>query len=240
MDYQDFYTVGLNENEAKIYIAILELGEAVVSRIANKSGIKRTTAYLSLHNLKSKGLIGQAKKGGQMRYFAEDPKILDRLMKNNNEKFSKLMPEISAVIKLMDHKPTIQYYEGNNAYKKIYDNILTQKKQEILSWQPNDTTLVGNKYFIEHFNPQRLFNKIAMKTIISGSHQGLKKFPDLQKLNQTKFTTKEIYLNKTEIYIYDKNKVGIISVDEDISIIIESKNIHETVKGIFNLLWHKL
>ena len=56
MNYIQLQDAGLSETEAKIYLAALELGQTSVSRIARKSGIKRTTIYLSLENLMEKGL----------------------------------------------------------------------------------------------------------------------------------------------------------------------------------------
>ena len=43
---------GLTENEAKVYLAALELGETTVIRLAKKAGIKRPTTYLVVDSLK--------------------------------------------------------------------------------------------------------------------------------------------------------------------------------------------
>ena len=67
MLHKQLQDAGLNETEAKIYLATLELGETNVGRIADKSGIKRTTIYLSLENLIKKGLISMIKKRGNGR-----------------------------------------------------------------------------------------------------------------------------------------------------------------------------
>lgn len=81
MLHEKLQKAGLNETEAKIYLAALELGQTSVSRIARKSGIKRTTVYLSLENLIHKGLMSQIVKDGKKYFFAEDPRNLERLMK---------------------------------------------------------------------------------------------------------------------------------------------------------------
>jgi len=46
--------LGLNEKEAKIYLACLELGSATVQEVAQKSSIKRTNIYNLLGSLKKK------------------------------------------------------------------------------------------------------------------------------------------------------------------------------------------
>ena len=45
--------IGLDPKEAKVYLAMLELGETTVARIAQKSKIKRTTAYDLVDSLKN-------------------------------------------------------------------------------------------------------------------------------------------------------------------------------------------
>lgn len=240
MNYNDFETIGLNENEAKIYLAILNLGESLVSRIADKAEVKRTTAYLSLYTLKKKGLIGQAKKNNQMHYFAEDPKVLEKIMQKNNEKFSKLISEITSIIKLTDHRPCVQYFDDNKNYKRVYEDILNYKNQEVLSWHSGNTTADKNKYFLDHFNTERLAKKISFKTIFSGLQLELKNFTGFQKTNQLKFIPKEASIGNGEVYIYGKNKIGMISGEDNISVIIESEGIYKMLKGFFNLLWLKI
>ena len=49
--------IGLNEKEAKVYIAVLELGEGSASEIAKKSEVNRATTYFTLENLMKIGLV---------------------------------------------------------------------------------------------------------------------------------------------------------------------------------------
>lgn len=54
--------LGLNEKEARVYLAALELGEASVQEIAQKSGVKRVTAHVAIEKLKTEGLLYEEKK----------------------------------------------------------------------------------------------------------------------------------------------------------------------------------
>ena len=49
--------IGLNEREAKVYLAALELGPSPVQKIAQRAGIPRATVYLVLDDLRSKGFV---------------------------------------------------------------------------------------------------------------------------------------------------------------------------------------
>ncbi len=54
--------IGLNEKEAKVYIATLELGEGSASEIAKKSEVNRATTYFILEKLIKMGLVSTSNK----------------------------------------------------------------------------------------------------------------------------------------------------------------------------------
>jgi len=49
--------IGLSNNEAKVYLAMLELGPSPVLDIAAKAAINRPTTYVQIELLKKKGLV---------------------------------------------------------------------------------------------------------------------------------------------------------------------------------------
>ena len=61
MESRDLEAFGLTEKESRVYLALLELGEAGIGEIAKKSAIKRTTLYDVVENLKKSGLVGSIK-----------------------------------------------------------------------------------------------------------------------------------------------------------------------------------
>ena len=68
--------LNLADKEAKVYLALLELGEANIQRISNKSKIKRTTVYDVIEDLKEKGLVGTSKRKKRNYFFAENPRVI--------------------------------------------------------------------------------------------------------------------------------------------------------------------
>jgi predicted transcriptional regulator len=233
MDLKSFELIGVNECEAKIFKAILELGDSVVSRIADKAEIKRTTAYLALRNLKRRGLIGQAKRKGRMYYYADDLNVLEKIVEEKTDGFLKMLPELKSIAKLVDYVPNVVYYDDGMFCRKIYDDIIKNKKHEVLSCF-NDAVL-KNQDYTEYFSPQRIKQKISLKSIILNS--SIDKYEkNFINLHEIKNINKKWNNWNIEIYIYDKSKIGIISRN-DFALIINSKNIHNMVKEIYNYLW---
>lgn len=75
--HKNLQALGLSGKEAKIYLAVLELGEASIVALVKKSGIKRTTAYDVIGSLQEKGLVTLTKNKKSVRYLAEDPRVLE-------------------------------------------------------------------------------------------------------------------------------------------------------------------
>ena len=56
MDIQEaLRNFGLNDKEARVYVALLELGQTTAYAIAERSGLKRPTVYVILDDLRQKG-----------------------------------------------------------------------------------------------------------------------------------------------------------------------------------------
>jgi len=53
---------GLSDKEALVYLSLLELGGAFPSKIAEYSGLNRSTVYMVLLNLSVRGLVNEIEK----------------------------------------------------------------------------------------------------------------------------------------------------------------------------------
>ena len=80
---------GLGENEAKLYIAALELGEASVQDMAKKAGVKRTSIYYMLDELESKGVLTTTKRNKKTYYIAASPTDLLKSLRSRLAEFEK-------------------------------------------------------------------------------------------------------------------------------------------------------
>ncbi|EKD46801.1 MAG: transcriptional regulator, TrmB [uncultured bacterium] len=239
MLYKQLQDAGLNETEAKIYLASLELGQTSVSRIARKSGIKRTTVYLSLENLASKGLISTIKKEGNSLYYAEDPRNLERIMTERKERISKLMPELLAFTNLIDKKPEIRYFEGEEGLKEVIMDSLNYGTKEILMmFSESYLSDFGEEFFEETYRPERIKRKISSRVLMPNNEQMLNfSTNNEQSLRQAKYLPPDLFKINIQIMLYEKNKISIISYKEKFAFIIDSPEIYQSFKSIFETMW---
>ena len=97
MLFQDLQQFGLSEKEARVYMALLEIGEASIGLITKKSGVKRTTVYDVIEELKVSSLVGMIKKEKKTLYFAEDPRSLEGKLEERKESLKRMLPELLSI-----------------------------------------------------------------------------------------------------------------------------------------------
>lgn len=240
---KDLQGIGLSNKEAKAYLATLELGETTISRIARKSGINRTTTYLAVEALKEKGLISTIKKGGKSFFYAESPKKLEEKEREKLASLGEMMPELMSLANLIDKKPKIRYFEGMDGAREIYRDTLIYPGKEILAWVPSSYS-GGDPNFFKHFEQyisKRLQKRILVRAIVSDSDM-IRRYVsnDREQLRVSKFSKSDKFNLKIEINVYGNDKVGILSFKDGMGVIIESKDIHDSLKSIFEMQWESL
>lgn len=238
---KELQNAGLTEKEAKVYLAALELGETTINRIAKKSGVKRSTVYLLIDALKEKGLMSAAKKNKKSLFFAEDPRILERQIEDKKSAILKALPELLSITNLLDKKPDIRYFEGREGIKEVYMDNLRYPEQEICAWFSESFLEFDEKFFYDKYIPERIKKKIFARVILPENKitRGIKE-DDEKYLRKTKLVPQEKFNLKIEISLYGTNKIGIMSYDDGIGLIIQSQKIYEALKYIFEFMWNAL
>jgi sugar-specific transcriptional regulator TrmB len=232
---------GLHGRKADVYLAALELGSASVIDIAKKAQIKRTTCYDILQDLMMEGLISETTKGKKRLFVGEDPEKIQRNLKSKEKLFSEILPQLQSVYNVRGAKPKIRFYEGKEGLKEVYADTL-KYKTEIVGFASEDIiNVMGMEWSLGYLN-RRIKNGIWAKAIIPGTKFMSERFlsRDVEQLRITKIIDPKKYPFTIEINIYGHNKVALMSAKEEIGLIIEGAEIHNTLKLIFQLVWDLL
>lgn len=228
--------LGLTDKEAKVYISLIEIGTNVVSKIAEKAKINRVTTYDILEKLKEKGFISSFTKQ-KIKYFSSvDPEIIGSNFDQKTKAFKDSLPELKRLKGETAH-PRIQYFEGLDGIKAIYEDTLSSKT-EILNFSNSEEIRKIWPTYDKEYVEKRAKKKIHLKGIITADEAGkLVKSQDAQYFREMRLISKDKYNFTNEINIYD-DKVAIISfADEIIGMIIESHEIAGTQRAIFQMVW---
>jgi sugar-specific transcriptional regulator TrmB len=234
--------LGLNEKEAKVYLALLELGEGNIQQIAKESGIKRTTVYDIIDSLKAKNLLSQIAKNKKIIYFAEDPRKFEENIEEKKQTLKTVLPELLSIANRLEKKPKIKYFEGASGIAEIYEDTLRYSDYELLVWGSEKSKYgFGEDFLLGHYVPRRLKKKIWVRAIAPDSEM-MRTYKELDEksLRKVKLIKEPNLPIEIEINLYANNKIAMMSFEEKFGLIIESQKIYTTLKSIFEMNWTML
>ena len=84
----------LTENEKKVYIELLKLGETTASPILEKTGLQNSVFYRTIHRMIEKGVVSYVLKGKIKHFKATDPRIFLTQIKEKEAKIRSIIPNL--------------------------------------------------------------------------------------------------------------------------------------------------
>lgn len=236
--------LGLSDKEARVYLAMLELGPAPMLEIAAKAGVNRPTAYVQIESLKKRGLVSTQTKGNRHLFVAESPDQLETLLEREQKvleqktaELAKVLPELQTLFNLTDEKPHVRFFEGKEGLLKIQREFLKASEGLILGITAVDDVLRVFPDQLRSYTPERLQRKIRSRVIYTSQRGDFLKEEDQRMLRETKFVPPGKFSFTADITIFDE-KVAIMSLRGKLSgIIIVHREIADSFRGLFNLTW---
>lgn len=230
---------GLNQKEAKVYLATLELGKATVAEISKKAGLKRPTVYLILEDLLEIGIISRLPNVKKTQFYAENPEFLLTILENREGSIKNILPTLKAMYSTLDkHKPKMRFYEGREGLNKIYDELRQSKKYILFYGSIKDIKANFPDSFLTLEQIKKM--NIPVKEIVTSDPVDIEYAKIIDKFDNPKHQIRTV---KQGIYfildsaIFD-DKIMIISVKEDyFGVVIDSKDIAYSFKILYELAW---
>jgi HTH-type transcriptional regulator, sugar sensing transcriptional regulator len=233
--------LGFSDNEAAVYLAALELGEASVQRISQKAKLKRTTVYGIIETLKERGLMKTTKNRKRLLYLAEDPHRLKELAQEAERTADSILPSLLAITNLIDRKPKIFFFEGIEGIKDIYKETLLHPDTPIRGWLSAGSFRTDEPWFNDYYRPLRKEKRIFTDVIVPDFPETRSYHEkDREDFHRTKIDTAGGSSIESDIFLFGTRHIAILSWEEMTGVVIESAKIHATLSGIFAAHWKAL
>ncbi len=237
---------GLSEKEAKVYLALLELGSSSVTQVAKKADVKRTNTYHLLEALVSYGLVRpDTAKGKKAVFVAERPEEFLFLMKERMHDAKKkyedskdLIAELRAIYNSdTERKVRVRYFAGSEGLVNVYEDSLACGG-EILAFTTFDYQKILKPGYFPGYWSRRVAKGINVKCITADSKEGrfLKKM-DKEHLRETRLVPEKFRISP-EINVYG-DRTAVLSLKEKFGVIIESKEVASAFKKLFELAYER-
>jgi len=263
--YKDLLTsINLSPGESIVYEYLLKNGESPAGDIIKRTPLKRGIVYKILDSLIEKGLVLEktsvpSKKQGKSKishFLPNHPDKLREFISLERKRLDKAensleanMPAIISDFNLVSGKPGVRFFEGIEGVKKVLnDTLINNFKRNILTFSDVAAYMKYLKdWNMNYYAPKRRRFGILEKVIIPDNPSAKEymneyiKDPLSDKLTEILFIDHKSYPFDTEINIYE-NKVSFVTFSEKrhIGLIIENKEIFNSISSTFNLIWSTL
>lgn len=243
--------IGLSSNEARTYLALLELGSATAQEIARKSGIKRATTYVQLESLSKIGLVTsfekapERKNGASKTYFrAEDPqylsKILERekkLASDRERVLSSLLPELAKVYLSSGERPRVRFFDGVEGLRTMQDQFLKSGVESVDSFSSADDVLKIFPNLAEEYTIRKAKKAIKSKVIYTSSKGPFLKPYDETNLREARYVSSEKFPLSCDVAIYGNTVAISVLKNKIFGVAVENKEIADSMRSFFALAW---
>lgn len=244
---------GLTEGEAKVYLALLELGASTIGPIIDKSRVARSFAYNILNNLTAKGLAAYVTKDKTKYYQAAEPsRLLDYIEKrkqeldNNRAEMEKLLPKLK-LIQTQSPRTEIAMYEGfrgiQTAFEHYEDKLKKGDEYLCFGGYPTQKDIYHNYWQRDHIKRAKkgiiariLFDKDVEEKVISNRNS----YPlcDTRRLTTKLKTPAWFFIYKDTMTIFLQENPDFQNT-KALGIEIVNQEIADTFKAIFEDYWSK-
>lgn len=113
-------TIGFEEKEARIYLALLELGEATATQISERSQITRALVYHIIEKLKIKGYAQELPNSKIKKFIALDADRIIQNVSTSLEDLRVMLPYLRTISGKSGSEPKIEYFEDQSALSAVY------------------------------------------------------------------------------------------------------------------------
>lgn len=237
--------LGLNDNEARVYLASLEVGEAGLTKVANRAGLAPMTTKYLLQKLHEKECVTAVKKNQRYLYIPHPPaKLLSNLrakrrqLENTIGRFEEAMPELNRHISFGHFAPKVRFF-AHKEIINIYEEILEQSI-DVVYWIGDVKKIlsVADDGYMEDWLRRRVEKGISSRVIRVPAGEVVKPVFTQEKpmLRKLKYTP-DNFEAPSHIIIYGDNVAFITTKKEAFGTVITSREVATTMRSCWQEVW---
>ena len=233
---------GLHENEASVYLASLSLGATTILKLANQSGVNRTTVYETVEALERKGLMKKEIHGLKTLFSPEHPARLENTLEAKRSALTRLLPELESKYHLKGTGSSIKYYEGLTAIKNLYDDLAQELKSTDFYYVVSNTAeweALDDNYFMKHHVELFSQKKVDRRVLFVDSPEAQKRKRFEKNFNeQVKILPKDSNIH-VDLCVTPYKLVFFQLHEPFVALVVENETMISAQKEVFEMLWNK-
>jgi len=243
--------IGLSEKEAEVYLIGLSSIKPTAQFLAKKTGIKRSSIYDILNSLSQKWLISKcmewkssyfrvASPEELLAYLDRDKREIEKDIEQKKYFLKQHLVELQSLQNIRTTKPQVRFFEGDLGMREAYEDTLRCTEKKISAFANVETMHGALPNFFPEYYIRRKNAGVSIRAVLPDNTLSLERRTfDSRELRSTKVIDNKKYHFTPEINLYD-DKVLIVSWLEKMAIMIESAEIADCFKKMYDLLWENI
>jgi sugar-specific transcriptional regulator TrmB len=251
MTPQELTNIGLDPTEAKVYLALLELGPSKVTDITKKAGITRTLGYHVLQKLGWYGLIDHVP-GARTVFAAQHPRRIIQFAEQKRSSWERrietaeaMLPELVSLFKTAE-KPSVRYQDGSEGIKAMFNETLESKTEILSIVDMKGWDMPAFRQWGKAYNRERSRRKIHERLLILDNPTGrewMKHYQGSSTYTELRWVKPELLKGIEdfggEMNVYENKMVMGVHEPNAIGIAIESTALARILKALFEMAWER-
>jgi sugar-specific transcriptional regulator TrmB len=234
--------LGFNHNEAKVYIALTQLGESTAAQVAKKADLPRTTVISILEKLSSKNYISTHHYKGVTFYWIESPRTIKESLLNRVKIADELDKILTDLYRSEAHFPHGYIYDTKSGIKSFVEKLLINVKDKSIictidSPKQGNYSKIYSENFTNTLNELKKKKGITTMTLVPhGSFETI----DPEKMKIQHMVIREMPAEikfRSSLWIVD-GFVVLFSGNPPFISAVRHPAIIESTKSLFDFLWN--
>lgn len=235
-----FPLLGMTHADELIYTALLELGTATLTELAERAHLHRQEVYRALPTLISRGVLLEAKRGRRPVYTACDPKYLLQLYEEKRTAVEEKLEEFADIARNPSKRPIVTYGEGRAAIHRVYADLAQTlpRKGMYFRYSAKDARERERKQTPRNFvaiRDAKQFERLVITNEVERSRKRNLLGREIRVIPKDF----DLFEDNVSQVIYG-NKVAIIDLNSKTAITIENPTIARFQEKLFRLLFRHL
>jgi HTH-type transcriptional regulator, sugar sensing transcriptional regulator len=223
--------IGLTNQEAGAYLYLLEKEKITATKIAKDLKINRSVIYSVIEKLIEKGLANFILIDGKRHFSATNPKVLEDYLKDKQKILNEILPNLESIKKKQDELFSCEVYEGIKGGIAVLKDIIREGK-DYVSFGDEGQFSSASETILEQYTRQ-LDEKKIKERILTKEGINLKYS---RKNSEIRYLSKEFSFPTITTIYGDKVAIAIFEKPYHV-VLIKSKSLAKTYKGMFEGLW---
>ncbi len=234
-------SVGLTENESKVYLQLLRLGSTTAGPLIKKLGMHRAAVYDTIDLLVEKGLVAFVIKANRKYFEAHDPERLIEYLETKKqgieqqeEQLKKEIPALQNLRVLSKEQQEGYVYKGLKGIKSVLDDVLKVGQPWLAFGSRGQFEQALPSFYIQ-FHKRREKMKLPMRIIRSDA---IRKREEKHKFKFREVRYLPDNLTTPSVTIIYGDRIAVVVFSEDpMAFVVRSKIVADSYRNYFEVLW---